>query len=237
MGFSGPLYDQVHKHLRARILAGEWEHWQPLPPEVMLSQELGVSVGTVRKAMEKLMQEKIVVRERGRGTFVRRETSQRPIPTLSIHDHDGSTLEAEKSLTRFSATHLSGSAARLLAPKLGSGATLPVLTFERDWRVGPQLVCHETIAVNRRILQSAADVGDQPGDELLAKYLDQFRMQAQSVRWEIGSQSLLASEGTFDELRAPTVTATRFALDADGDPFEACEHVVSLASHTFEIVQ
>jgi len=237
MGFSGPLYDQVHKHLRARILAGEWEHWQPLPPEVMLSQELGVSVGTVRKAMEKLMQEKIVVRERGRGTFVRREANQRPISTLAIHDRDGNTVEAEKSPTRFTATRLAGNAARLLVPKLGPDAALPVVTFERDWHIGPLLVCRETLAVGRQTFQNAAEVGDQSGDELLAKYLDQFRMQVQSVRWEIGSQTLLASDDISGELQAPVVTATRLALNADGERFEACEHVVSLASHTFEIVQ
>ena len=236
MGFSGPLYDQVHKHLRARILAGEWEHWQPLPPEVLLSQELGVSVGTVRKAMEKLMQEKIVVRERGRGTFVRRDSSQRPISMLAIRAENGDRVEPEKSAVRYSASHVSGRTARTLSPKLGASVPLPVIRFERDWRVDNLVICHETIMIHQQPFFASVNTAEATGDVLLATYMDQYRLQVHSVRWEIGSDPVLAADLT-SELRAPAVVVTRQALNAGDEQFEVCEHVISVASHVFEIVQ
>lgn len=237
MGFSGPLYDQVHKHLRARILAGEWEHWQPLPPEVMLSQELGVSVGTVRKAMEKLMQEKIVVRERGRGTFVRRDSNERPISTLAIRDHDGGLVEPEKGPVQYAAIRVCDLIARALSPKLGPNASLPVIKFERDWRADDILICHETVMVQQQFLLNPKAIGDPSGDDLLVKYMDQYRMQVHSVRWEVGSRSLFAPDTAVAELQAPSVVITRHSLNANSDQFEICEHVISVASHAFEIVQ
>jgi DNA-binding GntR family transcriptional regulator len=238
MGFSGPLYDQVHRHLRDRILAGEWEDRQPLPPEVMLSQELGVSVGTVRKAMEKLMQEKIVVRERGRGTFVRRGSSQRAISTLTLRDLDGKSIEAEISLTRHSFGRVSGRAARLLAPRLGPTATLPVITFERDWHVDDLVICRETIVAQQYAFPNLAKKSsEQSGDALLATYLEQIRMQAQCVRWDIGMQPRLTGAEAPDGLLPSSAVLTRYASNAGGEVLEICEHLISLTSHTFEIIQ
>jgi GntR family transcriptional regulator len=238
MGFSGPLYDQVHRHLRDRILAGEWEDRQPLPPEVILSQELGVSVGTVRKAMEKLMQEKIVVRERGRGTFVRRDSNLRAISTLALRDLDGSHVEADIRLARYSFGRVSGSTARLFAPRLSATATLPVVTFERDWHVDDLVICRETIVAQQSAFPSLMkNSGEQSGDELLATYLGHIRVQAQNVRWDIGLQPLLTGAETLDRLRPSRAVLTRSASNAGGEILEICEHLISLASYTFEIIQ
>ena len=237
MGFSGPLYDQVHKHLRARILAGEWEHRQPLPPEVMLSQELGVSVGTVRKAMEKLMQEKIVVRERGRGTFVRQEASQQPSSMLVMRDQGCRAVEPQKSSLHHTMQRATGHVARLFAPRLGPNASLPLVKFERDWRADHLLVCHETIAVYQPALSDSAGAASLSGDTLFAKYHDQYRAQVHSVRWEIGSQPLFASCDIVDVLESPLSVITCHVFGANSEQFETCEYVVSTASHSFAIAQ
>ena len=49
-----PLYAQVESILNARIAAGEWQPGHALPSEPELAQELGVSHGTVRKALDAL---------------------------------------------------------------------------------------------------------------------------------------------------------------------------------------
>lgn len=240
MGFSGPLYDQVHKHLRARILAGEWEHWQPLPPEVLLSQELGVSVGTVRKAMEKLMQERIVVRERGRGTFVRRDASQKPPSALLLRDRDGNPVEIQKALTGYSVARISGRAGRLLAPKLGPTNALSAIRFERTWQLAKLPVCCEVILINQQTFQqnnNSSEISNLSGEELLGRYAERYRLQLQSSRWEISSQFLLASEEAVKGLPGPIAVITRISFDASDEPFEVRELIVSLATHTFEIAK
>jgi GntR family transcriptional regulator len=65
-----PLYVQVCELLTRQIADGTWKPNAALPNELELSRDLGVSPGTVRKAMEKLEADRLVVRRQGRGTFV-----------------------------------------------------------------------------------------------------------------------------------------------------------------------
>ena len=48
-----PLYRQVKQILLRRIAGGEWQPGDVLPAEPRLGEQLGVSPGTVRKALEK----------------------------------------------------------------------------------------------------------------------------------------------------------------------------------------
>lgn len=66
-----PLYLQVRDALLARIKDGKWRPGGNLPSEIDLYQEMGVSLGTLRKALGVLEAEQLIVREPGRGTFVR----------------------------------------------------------------------------------------------------------------------------------------------------------------------
>ena len=71
MGYR-PLYRQVRDQLVQRLGRGLWPPGAALPSETVLAAELGVSQGTVRKALDELAAENIVVRRQGRGTFVAR---------------------------------------------------------------------------------------------------------------------------------------------------------------------
>ncbi len=66
-----PLYLQVRDALVERIKDGRWKPGGSLPSEIDLYRDLGVSLGTLRKALGLLEAEKLIVRQPGRGTFVR----------------------------------------------------------------------------------------------------------------------------------------------------------------------
>jgi GntR family transcriptional regulator len=70
-----PLYLQVCELLTRQIATGAWKPNETLPNELELARELGVSSGTVRKALEKLEADRLVVRRQGRGTFVMDQTA------------------------------------------------------------------------------------------------------------------------------------------------------------------
>lgn len=65
-----PLYFQLEKVLRKRILSGKYKPDQMLPTENELCQEFGVSRTTVRQALLSLEGDDLIRREQGRGTFV-----------------------------------------------------------------------------------------------------------------------------------------------------------------------
>jgi DNA-binding GntR family transcriptional regulator len=65
-----PLYRQLAAILRGKIESGELAEGDPLPSESYLQQEHGVSRVTVRKAVEVLRDEGLVITLPQRGTFV-----------------------------------------------------------------------------------------------------------------------------------------------------------------------
>ena len=69
LGFR-PLYRQVRDTLVKRIACGVWLPGQVLPSEPEIAADLGVSQGTVRKALDEMTADGLVVRRQGRGTFV-----------------------------------------------------------------------------------------------------------------------------------------------------------------------
>ncbi len=71
-----PLYKQVYDVLLGRLVAGEWKPSEALPSEFALADELGVSQGTVRKALNNLVAEKLLERRQGKGTFVSEHTTE-----------------------------------------------------------------------------------------------------------------------------------------------------------------
>jgi GntR family transcriptional regulator len=65
-----PLYRQVYDTFLRRLAEGVWNPGHALPSEAQLALEIGVSQGTVRKALDALTAESLLVRRQGRGTFV-----------------------------------------------------------------------------------------------------------------------------------------------------------------------
>ena len=66
-----PLYRALKLQFTEALREGRWKHGQKIASESVLAQRYGVSVGTVRKAVGELVAENVLLREQGRGTFVR----------------------------------------------------------------------------------------------------------------------------------------------------------------------
>ena len=64
------LHSQISSWLRSRITSGAWPEHYRLPAEPELARELGVSRGTLRRAVQTLVADGLLVQTRGRGTFV-----------------------------------------------------------------------------------------------------------------------------------------------------------------------
>lgn len=74
-----PLYVEVRDTVLGRISSGAWKPGEMLPSEFAIGKELGVSQGTVRKALDDLAAQNVVVRRQGKGTFVAEHTAERAL--------------------------------------------------------------------------------------------------------------------------------------------------------------
>ncbi len=65
-----PLYQQIKAMILASLQASEWLPGAAIPSEMELAARYAVSQGTVRKAIDELAAENLLVRRQGKGTFV-----------------------------------------------------------------------------------------------------------------------------------------------------------------------
>lgn len=79
-----PIFQQIASWMREKIQSGEWENNHKLMSEIDLATELDVSRGTIRKAIESLISEKLLVRIHGKGTYVRNKILLEQKPTWRL---------------------------------------------------------------------------------------------------------------------------------------------------------
>jgi GntR family transcriptional regulator len=77
-----PRYRQIKLALAALLRDGKWRHGQAIPSEPLLARRFDASIGTVRKAIDELVAENILVRQQGRGTFVKSHTRDTMLDTF-----------------------------------------------------------------------------------------------------------------------------------------------------------
>jgi len=71
-----PLYARIRSALIVRLTAGEWAPGAMLPGDTALAAEMGVSLGTMRKAVDSLVADGALRRHQGKGTFVTEQTPE-----------------------------------------------------------------------------------------------------------------------------------------------------------------
>ncbi|WP_082876739.1 GntR family transcriptional regulator [Hydrogenophaga crassostreae] len=71
-----PLYQQIKSLILRSLQAGEWKPGDTIPSELELAARFKVSQGTVRKAIDELANDNLVVRRQGKGTFVATHAEQ-----------------------------------------------------------------------------------------------------------------------------------------------------------------
>ena len=86
-----PLYLQIKALLEKSLEVREWGPGAAIPSEIELAGRFGVSQGTVRKAIDALAADNLVVRRQGKGTFVATHTEEQAssFRFLRIRHNDG----------------------------------------------------------------------------------------------------------------------------------------------------
>ena len=124
-----PLYLQIKALLEKSLEAREWRPGEAIPSEIELAGRYGVSQGTVRKAIDALAADNLVVRRQGKGTFVATHTEERSslFRFLRIRSNEGGDVAPVSRLLDVRRAKAGGEVAKLLALKPGE----PVLVLRR----------------------------------------------------------------------------------------------------------
>jgi GntR family transcriptional regulator len=92
-----PLYQQIKALLTRSLQAGEWKPGEAIPSETELALRFKVSQGTVRKAIDELSAENLLVRRQGKGTFVATHAEQTvQFRFLRLAPDDGQAAGAQR---------------------------------------------------------------------------------------------------------------------------------------------
>ncbi len=94
-----PLYQQIKGLITRDLRGGLWKPGEAIPSEQELAARFKVSQGTVRKAIDELAAENLLMRRQGKGTFVathaERQTQYR---FLRLESDDGAAGALERRL-------------------------------------------------------------------------------------------------------------------------------------------
>jgi GntR family transcriptional regulator len=83
-----PLYQQLYEILRAKIVQSDWKPGDMIPSESELIEQYYVSRNTVRQVLDLLVQEGLIYRQRGRGTFVSHPTLEQSMVRIVSFTED-----------------------------------------------------------------------------------------------------------------------------------------------------
>jgi GntR family transcriptional regulator len=139
-----PLYRAVKRALLRSIESGRYPAAGALPSEAELATGFAVSIGTVRRAVDELVSEHIVVRRQGRGTYVAVHNAQRFLfQYFHIERCDGLREVPQVDLVAFERVRADEEAAQSLGLRSGE----PVLQVDNRLLLQGRAVIHDRLTL------------------------------------------------------------------------------------------
>ncbi len=225
-----PLWFQVARGLQQLIESGELQPGNHLDNEVLLGRQLRLSRPTIRKAMEHLVSQGLIVRRRGVGTRVVQQKVRRPLALTSLYDDLRSNGEEPTTevLKRVMVPADSEVAAALQVEE-GS----EVLLVERLRQTNRQPIAHLTNYL-------PPELADVTAEDLASGGLYEA-LRSRGIVLHVATQVVGARRATATEARmlqeergAALLTVQRTAYDDHGRPVELGLHVYAASRFSFQ---
>jgi GntR family transcriptional regulator len=194
-----PLYKQIKILITQSLVAGEWKPGEAIPSEMELAERYKVSQGTVRKAIDELAAENILVRRQGKGTFVSTHTDERATYRfLRIARVDGTQERFDTRLVECKRVKASSEVARHLDIKPGTS----VVYVKRQLVVNGKAVILDDIAVPAHMFRglTAAKINEYHGS-MYSLFETQFGVRM--IRAEERIRAVMADEVNAALLEVP----------------------------------
>lgn len=147
-----PLYEQVRQVLLKSIQSGLWGPGEKIPTEPDLAKQLGVSIGTLRRAVETLAIDGVLQKREGVGTYVRTYRGGGYWNAFQIYKNlDGKKRGNSSRLITFEVLHEVG---EKIQSALNLEKNQPIIHIIRHWLIATEDGQEEVISVDESYLVS-----------------------------------------------------------------------------------
>ncbi len=218
--FDEPLYKWVKRGLIELIGLGTWRPAQAIPSERKLADGFGVSMGTVRRALDELVEENVLVRHQGRGTFVTAHDRNRYLFSFfNVCGHDGQRIYPVVSLIDFDSLRADASVARSLG--IGAGTKVVRIRNLLTLKGVPTLVDEVLLPASRFAGITRERVAERSGT-LYQLYEEQFMQSVTRIEERLRATVASAEQARNLEVDPgyPLLHIVRRAFAVDGTPIE-----------------
>lgn len=226
-----PLYFQIAQQLEQAIDSGVLEPGSRLDNEIELSEQYAVSRPTLRRAIEHLTDQGLLVRRRGVGTVVVPRRVKRPVALSSLYD-DLSAAHREPATEVLDLRAESAEASVAATLGVPEGSPVTVIDRVRYADGAPLAVMHNELP--GEIVKLTADMLEGGGlYELL---------RAKGIQLGVANQTIGARTATTREAQllnavpgSPVLTMNRTAYSVHGVAVEYGSHAYLAQRYSFEM--
>lgn len=228
-----PLYHQLREMLRSQIERGDYPEANPIPTEPELEQLYGVSRVTVRRAVQELVQEGLLAKLRGKGTFVRRPIVRQNLNTITSWAETMAArgVPSESRQVSVVIARVPGKVAALL----GVSPDSSVVKVER-LRCDPEGPV--TFMVNYLLPDVVPGLSSEDVRGSLYETLERkYNLVLARAREQVEAKAAGARDAKVLGVRrgAPLLRITRVTFDQNDRPFEVVEAVSRADRYSYEV--
>ncbi|MFM9974534.1 MAG: GntR family transcriptional regulator [Beijerinckiaceae bacterium] len=212
-----PLYQQVREKLTRRIAEGSWRGGEIVPSEMQIAAELGVSQGTVRKALDEMTTAKLLLRKQGIGTFVATHDEARILfQFFKLMPDSGEQVFPESVVLSVE----TGAADEVAAERLALFKGEPVIRICRVRSIGTRKAISETIIVPLALFDGLQDA--KIPNNLYQLYADRYGVRVAGGRETLKAVAASAKDSVVLGIKqgTPLLVIDRVAIALDGRPVE-----------------
>ncbi len=228
-----PLFRAVKRALLQSIEAGVVAPGAALPSEIELAASFGVSIGTLRRAVDDLVAEHILLRRQGRGTFVATHTSDRFLfQFFHVERSDGLREAPDVELVSFERVRVDEDAAAALELKAGE----PALQVENRLKLQGRPVVHDRLLLPLALFRGLTEKRwrERPST-IYHLYQSEYGITVvralERLRAVAADRNIARVLGV--PLGAPMLQVRRVAIGLGGKPVEYRISTVATAQHEY----
>ena len=210
------LYQLAKESMMNKIKTGEWKAGDALPSGEELAKEYGVSMGTLRRALDEMVEEGLVVRKQGLGSYIQELTPDRSSQVyFPFEKRDGERFSPETKVLEITTRKPHESEKKHLP------SVKKVISVERHRFLQGSLIIQEIVTLPFSIFSGLEKEKDLPNN-LYPYYSEEFGIIVSHVNHKVAAIEADAKTADLFQVKQgqPLLEISRVTIDIEDRPVE-----------------